>query len=131
VTTLDPSGTLTSTTDPDRAQWPHGLLLVWERHTGFDADQGEPERGPLWQFAELNADGSNAYPTDLPVLGYASPAAVVEAARKVITHEIQPGHFHNGGQATWDGGIIGGAWEHADELDAACGAWGAIEAGAA
>ncbi|MEV8552575.1 hypothetical protein AB0L04_22500 [Streptomyces glaucescens] len=130
VITLDPSGTITSDdeTARDGAAWPHGLLLLWEWHTGIEADQGEPERGPVWQFAELKEDGSNEYPTDLPVLGYASPDAIVDAARKVIAREILPGDFFNVGQwRGWDGGIIGDAWERHAELDAACEAWGADE----
>ncbi|MET7944406.1 hypothetical protein [Streptomyces sp. NPDC005302] len=127
VTTLDPSGTHDLDHDevPAEAAWPHGLILVWEWHT--DAEQGEPERGPLWLFAELKNDGSNEYPTALPVHGYASPAAVVEAARKVIDRSIGAGHFFNGGQATWTGGIIGDSWERAGELTAACDAWGTAE----
>ncbi|MDX2846433.1 hypothetical protein PV377_47330 [Streptomyces ipomoeae] len=129
VITLDPSGTIAADEQPDGgADWPHGLLLLWEWHTGIEADQGEPARGPQWTFAELKSDGSNEYPTDLPIEGYASPAAVVEAAHKVISREIGAGHFHNFGQAKWDGGIIGGSWERADDLDAACEAWGAVEA---
>ncbi|MFF7901217.1 hypothetical protein ACFZCV_20830 [Streptomyces sp. NPDC007920] len=129
VLTLDPSGTVRGTDEdiPSGAAWPHGLILTWEWHSGREADQGEPERGPVWQFAALKSDGSNEYPTDLPVYGYASPAAVVEAARKVIAREIGAGHFFNGGQARWDGGIIGDSWEHADELEAACAAWDAKE----
>jgi hypothetical protein len=129
VITLDPSGTITGRAlDEDNADWPHGLLLVWEWHTGIEADQGEPERGPQWQFAELNADGSNDYPTDLPVHGYASPAAIVEAARKVISREIGAGDFYNLGQwRDWEGGIIGNSWDQADALDAACEAWGTDE----
>lgn len=105
--------------------WPEGLLLIWEWHTGIEADQGEPDRGPVWQFAELKGDGSNEYPTDLPVHGYASPAAIVEAARYVIAREIGAGSFYSYGAPKWDGGIVGGSWERADELDAACEAWGA------
>ncbi|MEV5368954.1 hypothetical protein ACF09G_12915 [Streptomyces albogriseolus] len=105
-------------------EWPHGLLLIWEWHTGREAHLGEPERGPVWKFAELNEDGSNAYPTDLPVYGYASPAAIVEAIRKVISREIEPGsHFNLGQWRGWTGGIIGDSWEHADQLEAACVAW--------
>jgi hypothetical protein len=126
VITLDPSGTIAADEQPDGgADWPHGLLLIWEWHTGIEAEYGEPDRGPVWQFAELKDDGSNEYPTGLPVYGYASPAAVVEAARKVIAREIGAGF--NGGAAKWDGGIIGDSWEHADELDAACEAWGKAE----
>ena len=126
VLTLDPSGTVGKWPEdiPDGAAWPYGLLLLWEWHTGREADQGEPDRGPTWQFAKLKHDGSNEYPTDLPVLGYASPAAVVDAARKVIAHEIKPGSSFNFGQwQGWTGGIIGDSWEHADQLEAACSAW--------
>lgn len=44
VTTLDPSGTITSDDEdvPADAAWPHGLLLIWEWHTGAEAEQGEP-----------------------------------------------------------------------------------------
>lgn len=131
VITLDPSGTITSDAEdiPAGTPWPHGLLLIWEWHTGAE-EGGDPERGPVWQFAELKADGSNEYPTGLPVYGYASPAAIVEATRKVIDHSIGAGHFHNFGLAKWDGGIIGDSWDRADALDAACEAWGAKEASA-
>ncbi|MCX4622832.1 hypothetical protein [Streptomyces albogriseolus] len=119
--TPDASGT-------DQDTWPHGLILIWEWHTGREAHLGEPERGPVWQFAELNEDGSNAYPTDLPVYGYASPAAIVEAIRKVLDRQIQPGSYLNSSQwRGWDGGLIGGSWEKADELEAACVAWDAEE----
>ncbi|MGQ5606211.1 hypothetical protein [Streptomyces sp. EKS3.2] len=105
-----------------------GLLLIWEWHTGREADHGEPDRGPVWKFAELQDDGSNEYPTDLPVYGYASPAAVVEAARKVISHEIKPGDFFSVGQwRGWTGGLIGDSWEHADQLESACAEWDARE----
>ncbi|MDI5965771.1 hypothetical protein [Streptantibioticus silvisoli] len=124
VITLDPSSN--DEDIPVGAAWPHGLILTWAWHTGVE--DGEPERGPVWEFAELNADGSNAYPTDLPVHGYASPAAVVEAVRRVIDRSIGAGHFYNGGQPKWDGGIIGGSWERADELAAWCEAWSAKEA---
>ncbi|MFJ1964883.1 hypothetical protein [Streptomyces massasporeus] len=108
--------------------WPHGLLLIWEWHSGIEAEHGEPDKGPVWQFAELKEDGSNEYPTELPVYGYASPAAVADAARKVISREIGAGHSFNYGRAKWDGGIIGDSWERHAELDAACEAWAAEEA---
>jgi hypothetical protein len=128
VITLDPSGTIAADEQPDGgAAWPHGLLLIWEWHTGIEEEQGEPERGPSWQFAELKADGSSQYPTGLPVYGYASPAAVVEATRKVIAREIKPNPFSMFGAAIWDGGIIGDSWERADELDTACETWGVKE----
>ena len=104
-------------------EWPHGLLLIWEWHTGIEADHGEPDRGPVWKFAELKEDGSNEYPTDLPVLGYASPAAIAEAVSKVIAREIQPRHFDLGQWRGWEGGIIGDAWERHAELETACDAW--------
>jgi hypothetical protein len=130
VITLDPSNTHDLDPDdiPADAAWPHGLLLIWEWHTGIEADQGEPDKGPVWQFAELKEDGSNEYPTDLPVYGYASPAAIVDAARKVIAREIGAGHSFNYGRAKWGGGIIGDSWERHAELDAACEAWGTEEA---
>ncbi|MER8002972.1 hypothetical protein [Streptomyces sp. NPDC095613] len=129
VVTLDPNGTISEMTEdiPAETAWPHGLLLIWEWHTGIEADEGEPDKGPQWLFAELKPDGSNEYPTLLPVYGYASPDAVIEAARKVIDREIGAGHFFNGGQPQWDGGLIGGTWERHAELDAACEAWGAAE----
>ncbi|MDJ0460630.1 hypothetical protein [Streptomyces sp. H27-C3] len=128
VLTLDPSGTLADDSDdaPTDSAWPHGLLLLWEWHTGAEED-GDPERGPVWLFAELKADSSNEYPTSLPVHGYASPAAVVDAARKVVARQIGAGHFHNFGSPQWDGGLIGGSWDQADALNAACEAWGANE----
>ncbi|MFJ8110465.1 hypothetical protein [Streptomyces sp. NPDC096132] len=129
VITLDPSGSIASGDEGDAA-WPHGLILIWEWHTGIEAEYGEPDRGPIWQFAELKGDSSNDFPTELPVYGYASPAAVVEAARKVIDRSIGAGHFFNGGRAAWDGGIIGDSWERADELNAACEAWGKTEGAA-
>lgn len=108
--------------------WPHGLLLTWEWHTGIEADDG-PARGPQWQFAEMNADGSSEYATDLPVHGYAGPADVVEATRKVIAGDIGAGGFGNLGQhwSGWNGGLIGGTWERHEELDAACEAWATSE----
>ena len=117
--TLDPSGTHDLDPDdlPADAAWPHVLLLIWEWHTGIEEEQGEPERGPVWLFAEMKDGSRNEYPTALPVYGYASPAAIVEAARKVIDRSIGAGHFFNGGQAAWDGGIIGDSWERADELN--------------
>ncbi|MFF7365635.1 hypothetical protein [Streptomyces sp. NPDC008125] len=126
VITLDPSST--QDTDPDdvpaHTAWPHGLVLIWEWHTG--QDENAPERGAIWQFAELRPNGSNAYPTDLPVHGCASPEAVVEAAQHVIAGRIRPGHFHNFGTPQgWTGGTIGTPWDQVEALEAACVAWGA------
>ncbi|MEU9333173.1 hypothetical protein AB0D49_08405 [Streptomyces sp. NPDC048290] len=129
VISLDPSGTVGATAEdiPAGTEWPHGLLLIWEWHTGVEAEQGEPDKGPIWLFAALKADGSNEYPTALPVHGDADPAAVIDATRKVIGREIGAGDFFNFGQCRWSGGIIGGSWETADELHAACQAWGTAE----
>ncbi|MFF5984388.1 hypothetical protein ACFY78_36655 [Streptomyces olindensis] len=128
VITVDPSNTHDLDYDdvPADVEWPHGLLLLWEWHTGVEAVHGEPDRGPAWQFAELKRDGSNEYPTGLPVHGYASPDAIVDAARKVIAREIRPTSF-DGGPSTWRGEVIGGSWERADELAAACDAWAVKE----
>jgi hypothetical protein len=129
VIQLDPSGTreLDDEDIPAGTSWPHGLMLSWEWHTGLE--EGGPERGPLWEFAELKQDGSSEYPTSLPVYGFASPAAIVETARAVTERRIKPGHFHNFGQPGWDGGIVGGSWGESGDLEAACLAWAAIESG--
>lgn len=124
VITLDPD-----TSGIPAARWPDGLILCWAWHTGIE--DSEPARGPQWTFAELKGDGSNEYPTTLPVHGYASPAAVVDAARKVISREIGAGSFYDYGAPKWDGGIIGDSWERHAELDAACEAWGAEETASA
>ncbi|MEV2203718.1 hypothetical protein AB0E11_27680 [Streptomyces fradiae] len=127
VITLDPSGThdLDDEDVPAGTPWRHGLLLAWEWHTG--AEEGW-EKGPFWEFAALKADGSCQYaPATLPVTGYASPRAVVDAARKVIAREIKPNSSSMFGDVIWGGGIIGEAWERHVEVDAACEAWGAEE----
>ncbi len=109
-------------------EWAEGLLLLWEWHTGAGVEDGEPERGPVWKFAEMREDGSTEYPTDLPVEGFAEPAAVADAARRVLAQEIQAGGSYNYGQwKGWIGGIIGGRWERADVLEDACAAWGGLE----
>lgn len=111
---------------PAGTPWRHGLILSWEWHTG--AEEGW-EKGPFWEFAALKADGSCQYaPAMLPVPGYASPAAVVDAVRKVIVHEIKPNPSSMFGDILWDGGTIGDPWERHAELDAACEAWGNDEA---
>ncbi len=127
IITLDPSNARDLADDevPAGTAWRHGLILSWEWHTG--AEEGW-EKGPFWEFAALKADGSCQYvPAMLPVPGYASPAAVVDAARKVIAREIKPDPSSSSGAVLWDGGIIGDAWERPTELDAACEAWGAAE----
>ena len=126
VITLDPSGTyeLYDEDVPSGTSWRHGLILSWEWHTGLE-EGGDPEKGAFWEFAALKEHSVCQYPpVTLPVLGYASPAAVVEAARHVIAHRIKP---QPNGTADWDGGIIGGSWDQADALDTACEAWGKEE----
>ena len=99
---------------PPYRRWPHGLLLIWEWHTGIEADQGEPERGPVLLWAALQADGSNSEPALLPVDGYANPVQVAAAAGELVDTgaavKARPGRWHG-----------------ADVLDAACEAWGAEE----
>ncbi|MGW0566127.1 hypothetical protein [Streptomyces tauricus] len=128
IITLDPSRVLDRDDEdiPADTDWRHGLILIWEWHSGRE-ENGDPERGPVWQFAELKGDGSNEYPTWLPVHGYASPASIVEAARKVISCDIGAGHSFNFGQPTWDGGVIGDEWDQALDLEAAVTAWDAEE----
>ena len=109
VITLDPD---TSGLDADR--WPNGLILVWEWHTGIEADQGEPERGPSWEWAEIRANhGGNEEPAALTAEGYASPEYVIESVRALMEHRNQSTPAER--------------WKHAVELDAACEAWGADE----
>lgn len=100
---------------PPYQRWPHGLLLIWEWHTGIEADQGEPERGPAWLWAALRPDGSNTELTLLPVDGYANPTQVAAALDELIST----------GEAVKR---RPGRWRGADALDAACEAWGADEA---
>lgn len=80
VLTLDPD-----TTGLDEDNWPEGLLLIWEWHTGIEAADGEPERGPVWQWAEKNPDGSNTIPATLPVDGFANPVQLAAAVHELIT----------------------------------------------
>jgi hypothetical protein len=73
VITLTPE---TSGVPAERYQ--HGLILVWDWHTGADEDY---DRGPIWQWAPLNEDGATKRPLEeLPVPGWASPAIVTAQA---------------------------------------------------
>ncbi|MGW0586138.1 hypothetical protein ACWD25_62195 [Streptomyces sp. NPDC002920] len=108
VITLDDSSGLPA----DR--WPDGLILIWEWHTGIEADQGEPERGPSWEWAPLvDAHGQNGERQAFTALGYPSPAYVVESVRALMEHRNQAAPAER--------------WERADSLDAACETWGVEE----
>jgi len=56
---------------------PHGLILIWDWHTGRDKYY---DRGPAWQWARLNEDGSNRDPEPLPVPGWVMPVMLAGAA---------------------------------------------------
>lgn len=109
VITLDDSSGIPA----DR--WRHGLILIWEWHTGIEEADGEPERGPSWEWAPLvDAHGQNGGRELLTLDGYASPAYVVACVRSLIAQDGQR--------------VTPERWEHADALDAACEAWGVDEA---
>ncbi|MGW7597303.1 hypothetical protein [Streptomyces antimycoticus] len=109
VITLDPD---TSGIDPQR--WPHGLILIWEWHTGIEAADGEPERGPSWEWAQLvDSHGQCGERDALTAVGYASPTYVVESVRALLEHRNQSTPAEQ--------------WARAEELDATCDAWGAAE----
>lgn len=92
--------------NPD--QWPHGLLLIWEWHSGIEA--GEAERGPVWLWAKGLPDGSNTEPAALPVDGIANPVQVAWALAELINRGGTPRRRI-------------GRWDGAAGLDAACDAW--------
>lgn len=75
--------TLTSETSgiPDD-RYRHGLVLIWDWHTGRD---DYFDRGPVWQWARLNDDGSNRDPEPLPVPGWVMPA-MLTAAVATLAH---------------------------------------------
>jgi len=82
VITLTPE---TSGIPADR--FPHGLILVWDWHTGRDEDF---ERGPVWQWARRNEDGSNQWPYEsLPVPGFVAPA-MLAATVATLVHTGKP-----------------------------------------
>ncbi|GHD70479.1 hypothetical protein GCM10010317_077850 [Streptomyces mirabilis] len=109
VLTLDPD-----TSGLDAERWPDGLILSWEWHTGIEAADGEPERGPSWEWAPLvDSHGQNGELNALTAVGYASPAYVAESVRALIEHRNQAMPVEK--------------WERADELHAACEAWGTDE----
>jgi hypothetical protein len=109
VITLDDSSGIPA----DR--WPDGLILIWEWHTGIEAADGEPERGPSWEWARLvDSHGQCGERAAFTALGYPSPAYVAESVRALIDRRNQS--------------LPAERWEHADALDAACEAWGVDEA---
>lgn len=111
VITLDDSSGIPAT------RWPDGLILIWEWHTGIEAADGEPERGPAWEWARLvDEHGQCGKRESLTAIGYASPAYVVESVRALMERRNQ-----------W---MPAERWERASELDAACEAWGTAEAAA-
>lgn len=98
----------------DAKRWPDGLILIWEWHTGIEVADGEPERGPSWEWAPLvDPHGQCGERKPLTALGYPSPAYVVESVRALIERRNQSTPAER--------------WERADELDAACETWGATE----
>ncbi|GKQ35153.1 hypothetical protein [Streptomyces sp. A012304] len=108
VITLDDSSGIPAT------RWRHGLILIWEWHTGIEAADGEPERGPSWEWARLvDEHGQCGEREALTAIGYASPAYVVESVRALIERRNQSTPAER--------------WERADGLDAACEAWGIEE----
>lgn len=78
VITLTPE---TSGIPADR--FPHGLIIVWDWHTGRDEDY---DRGASWQWARLNEDGSSKWSfEELPVPGWVAPA-MLAAAVATLAH---------------------------------------------
>jgi len=77
VITLTPE-----TSDIPANRYPHGLIAVWDWHTGEDEDY---DRGPVWQWARLNEDGSNRDLAPLPVPGFVAPA-MLTAAVATLAH---------------------------------------------
>lgn len=78
VITLTPE---TSGIPADR--YPNGLILIWDWHTGRDQFY---DRGPVWQWARRNEDGSNQWPYEpLPVPGFVAPP-MLAAAVATLAH---------------------------------------------
>ena len=106
VITLTPE---TSSIPADRYR--HGLILIWDWHTGRDE---EFDQGPVWQWARLNEDGSGKWPFEpLPVPGFVAPP-MLAATVTTLVHT---------GKAT----PMGSLWqEHKRKpVEAAIEAWGA------
>ncbi|WP_369274464.1 hypothetical protein AB5J55_35095 [Streptomyces sp. R11] len=91
IITLTPA---TSDIPDDRHR--HGLILIWDWHTGRDKYY---DRGPIWQWARLNDDGSNRDPEPLPVPGWVAPAMLAGAVATLAhtgtpTPMATPWHEH-------------------------------------
>jgi hypothetical protein len=65
---------------PDRFK--HGLILVWEHHSGHE--DGCLNEGAAWQWARLNEDGSNRELEPLPVPGFVAPAMLAAAVTTLV-----------------------------------------------
>lgn len=77
VITLTPE-----TTGIPTDRYPHGLILIWDWHTG--ADEDEP-RGALWQWARLNENGSSQFPYEqLPVPGWVAPEMLAATVATLV-----------------------------------------------
>jgi hypothetical protein len=87
VITLTPE---TSGIPADR--FPHGLILIWDWHTGRDQYY---TRGPVWQWARLNDDGSNRDPEPLPVPGWVAPEMLAGAVA-TLAHTGTPTRMTTG-----------------------------------
>jgi hypothetical protein len=82
VITLTPE---TSGIPADRYR--HGLVLIWDWHTGRDEDYN---RGPVWQWARLHEDGSSQFPYEpLPVPGWVAPE-MLAATVATLAHTGTP-----------------------------------------
>jgi len=77
VITLTPE---TSGIPADRFR--HGLILIWDWHTGRDE---EFDQGPAWQWARRNEDGSNQWPYEpLPVPGWVAPEMLAATVATLV-----------------------------------------------
>lgn len=110
VITLTPE---TSGIPDDR--YKHGLIVVWEWHTGTDEDW---DRGPVWQWSRLNEDGSNQELVPLPVHGFVAPAMFAATVATLAHTGIASPMY-----APWHDHLRA-------PVEAACEAWGAEEAAA-
>jgi hypothetical protein len=102
--------------DLPAANWPHGLVLIWEWHTGAEADLGELTRGPFWEWARLiDSHGKCGERQALTAwgYGYASPRYVAESVQTLARCRDQA--------------ALPERWEHANELASACDEWAVKE----